>query len=150
MRIDFVSDLSCPWCAIGLRVLEQAIERIADQVPVTLHLQPFELNPDLPPEGEAITDYAARKHGVGAVKGKLREQRFLRRLVRRKQAARLPGKLAQEIAQRLAQFLAVSVAYRDIVMHQAAQLRQGTGIGLRDGLWLDHSKFHRLDPAIAE
>ena len=66
MRIDFVSDLSCPWCAIGLRVLEQAIERIADQVPVTLHLQPFELNPDLPPEGEAITDYAARKHGVGA------------------------------------------------------------------------------------
>ena len=35
-------------------------------------------------------------------------------------------------------------------MHQAAQLGQRAGIGLRDGLWLDHSKFHRLDPAIAE
>jgi len=66
MRIDFVSDITCPWCAIGLHALEQAIERIADTVPVELHLQPFELNPGLPAEGEPIADYAARKYGVGA------------------------------------------------------------------------------------
>jgi len=63
MKIDFVSDITCPWCAIGLRALEQAIERVGDTLPIELHLQPFELNPDLPPEGEAIADYAARKYG---------------------------------------------------------------------------------------
>ena len=66
MRLDFVSDITCPWCAIGLRALELAIERTADTVPVELHLQPFELNPGLPAEGEPIADYAARKYGVGA------------------------------------------------------------------------------------
>ena len=66
MRIDFVSDLTCPWCAIGLRTLERAIVRVAASMPVTLHLQPFELNPGLPTEGEAIAAYAARKYGVSA------------------------------------------------------------------------------------
>lgn len=66
MRIDFVSDITCPWCAIGLRALEQAIERVARSLPLTLHLQPFELNPGLPYEGEPLADYAARKYGVGA------------------------------------------------------------------------------------
>ena len=69
VRIDFVSDVTCPWCAIGLRALEQAIERVAaapDAAPLTLFLQPFELNPGLPLEGETIADYAARKYGVGA------------------------------------------------------------------------------------
>ncbi len=68
MRIDFVSDITCPWCALGLHALEQAIARVAGSVPVTLHLQPFELNPGLPPEGEPIADYAARKYGVGVQK----------------------------------------------------------------------------------
>ena len=66
MRLDFVSDITCPWCAIGLHALEQAIERVADTVPVELHLQPFELNPGLPAEGEPIADYAARKYGASA------------------------------------------------------------------------------------
>jgi predicted DsbA family dithiol-disulfide isomerase len=64
MRIDFISDITCPWCAIGLRALEQAIDRVG--LPLALQLQPFELNPDLPPEGEAIADYAARKYGASA------------------------------------------------------------------------------------
>ena len=66
LRIDFVSDVTCPWCAIGLRSLERAIARLGDAVPVALHLQPFELNPGMPREGEPIADYAARKHGAGA------------------------------------------------------------------------------------
>jgi predicted DsbA family dithiol-disulfide isomerase len=66
MRLDFVSDITCPWCAIGLHALEQAIDRVADTVPVELHLQPFELNPGLPAAGEPIAEYAARKYGATA------------------------------------------------------------------------------------
>ena len=44
MKIDFVSDVSCPWCAIGLKSLEEGIARLGDSVKVDLHFQPFELN----------------------------------------------------------------------------------------------------------
>lgn len=43
LRIDFISDITCPWCAIGLVSLEQAIAELGDEIPVELHLQPFEL-----------------------------------------------------------------------------------------------------------
>lgn len=66
MRIDFVSDITCPWCAIGLQALLQAIQRVAASTIIELHLQPFELNPGLPHEGEPIADYAARKYGASA------------------------------------------------------------------------------------
>ena len=66
MRIDFVSDVSCPWCAIGFTALERALERLGGEVPVELHLQPFELNPDMPPEGEDIVRYMGRKYGLTA------------------------------------------------------------------------------------
>src|SRR4051794_12457070 len=49
MKIDFVSDVACPWCAVGLASLEQALKRFG--APVELHFQPFELNPTLGPEG---------------------------------------------------------------------------------------------------
>ena len=64
MRIDFISDISCPWCAIALHTLEQAIERVG--LPIALHLQPFELNPGLPPLGEPLAAYAARRYGASA------------------------------------------------------------------------------------
>ena len=64
MKIDFVSDVSCPWCAIGLSALEQALSRLGGQVPVELHFQPFELNPRMPPEGEEIVAHLTRKYGI--------------------------------------------------------------------------------------
>jgi len=64
MKIDFVSDVSCPWCAIGLTSLETALERLGPEVPVTLHFQPFELNPGMAPEGEDTTEHLARKYGM--------------------------------------------------------------------------------------
>jgi predicted DsbA family dithiol-disulfide isomerase len=64
MKIDFVSDISCPWCAIGLNSLEQALQRIGDEVKVDLHFQPFELNPQMPPEGQDITEHLAEKYGA--------------------------------------------------------------------------------------
>ena len=48
MKIDFVSDVACPWCAVGLNALEIALKRLGDAVPVELHFQPFELNPTMP------------------------------------------------------------------------------------------------------
>lgn len=66
MKIDFVSDVSCPWCAIGLHALEQALGRLGPEVQATLHFQPFELNPGMPPEGQDITEHLAQKYGAGA------------------------------------------------------------------------------------
>jgi predicted DsbA family dithiol-disulfide isomerase len=63
LKIDFVSDVSCPWCAIGLKSLEQAIERIGGAVDVELHFQPFELNPQMPSAGQDIAEHLREKYG---------------------------------------------------------------------------------------
>ena len=63
MKIDFVSDVACPWCAVGLAALEQALQRIGPDIDVELHFQPFELNPDMAPEGEDAMQHLARKYG---------------------------------------------------------------------------------------
>ena len=60
MRIDFVSDVACPWCAIGLNALERALERIGgDLGDVEIHMQPFELNPTMSAEGVDAAAHAA-------------------------------------------------------------------------------------------
>ena len=62
LRIDFVSDIACPWCVIGLRSLLQALESIGD-VDAQIRFSPFELNPDMPPEGENTTEHVQKKYG---------------------------------------------------------------------------------------
>ena len=64
MRIDFVSDVACPWCAVGLNSLESALRSIGDAIPVELHFEPFELNPAMPREGEDAIRYLSRKYGA--------------------------------------------------------------------------------------
>ena len=66
MKIDFVSDISCPWCAVGLKALEAALARIGQEVSADLHLQPFELNPQMAPQGEDIVEHITRKYGSSA------------------------------------------------------------------------------------
>ena len=66
MKIDFVSDIACPWCAVGLNALEIALKRIGDDIPVTLHMQPFELNPDMTKDGVDASEYLASKYGLSA------------------------------------------------------------------------------------
>ncbi|RKE39957.1 putative DsbA family dithiol-disulfide isomerase [Paraburkholderia sp. BL23I1N1] len=63
LRIDFVSDIACPWCAIGLSSLELALSRLGDAVEAQVVVHPFELNPEMGPEGEAIVDYLGKKYG---------------------------------------------------------------------------------------
>jgi predicted DsbA family dithiol-disulfide isomerase len=63
LKIDFVSDVACPWCAVGLGALEEALRRTGDAVPVELRFEPFELNPDMDSEGKDATEYMTRKYG---------------------------------------------------------------------------------------
>ena len=64
IRIDFVSDVSCPWCAIGLQSLEAALAKLTDQVAVEMHFQPFELNPNMAAEGQDLAEHLAKKYGM--------------------------------------------------------------------------------------
>ena len=63
LKIDFVSDISCPWCAVGLGALEQALAALQGTVQAELHFQPFELNPQMPPGGQDITEHLTEKYG---------------------------------------------------------------------------------------
>lgn len=65
LKIDFVSDVVCPWCAVGLLALEQALARVGDSVKAELHFQPFELNPDMPELGERLDEHLRDKYGGG-------------------------------------------------------------------------------------
>ena len=66
LKIDFVSDVACPWCAVGLASLERALEKLDGAVPVELHFQPFELNPQMGPEGQDVTEHLTQKYGSTA------------------------------------------------------------------------------------
>lgn len=70
LRIDFVSDVACPWCVIGLRSLMKAIEAVGDEVEADIHFQPFELNPDMPPEGQNTTEHVVQKYGSNPERSK--------------------------------------------------------------------------------
>jgi predicted DsbA family dithiol-disulfide isomerase len=63
VSIDFISDVVCPWCALGATALEQAIENVAGEVSVELNYKPFELNPDMPAVGEKAVEHLMRKYG---------------------------------------------------------------------------------------
>jgi predicted DsbA family dithiol-disulfide isomerase len=66
IKIDFVSDVSCPWCAIGLKSLQIALQRLHGEVQPEIHFQPFELNPDMPAEGQEINEHLSQKYGSTA------------------------------------------------------------------------------------
>lgn len=63
VKIEFVSDVVCPWCVIGLKGLETALDRLDGEITADIHFQPFELNPDMVAEGEDIGEHIARKYG---------------------------------------------------------------------------------------
>jgi predicted DsbA family dithiol-disulfide isomerase len=63
LKIDFVSDVACPWCAIGLSALDRAAEKLQGEVVLDMHFQPFELNPKMAAEGEDSDEHLTRKYG---------------------------------------------------------------------------------------
>ena len=64
LRIDFVSDVVCPWCAVGLASLEQALRQLQGEVEAEIHVQPFELDPNMPAGGMDVADNLKRKYGM--------------------------------------------------------------------------------------
>jgi predicted DsbA family dithiol-disulfide isomerase len=64
IKIHFVSDIGCPWCAVALGTLEQTIERLKDQADFEIHFEPFELNPQMKVGGENAIEYLANKYGI--------------------------------------------------------------------------------------
>jgi predicted DsbA family dithiol-disulfide isomerase len=63
LKIDFVSDVACPWCAVGLGALETALRNVAPDIGAELRFQPFELNPQMPPEGQDAFEHLNQKYG---------------------------------------------------------------------------------------
>lgn len=66
LKIDIVSDVVCPWCIIGYKQLQKALDIVGDEVAPEITWHPFELNPQMVPEGEDITEHVARKYGASA------------------------------------------------------------------------------------
>lgn len=70
IKLDIISDVVCPWCIIGYRRLQQAIEELGIEDKIELEWQPFELNPDMPAEGEGLPEHLRRKYGSTPEEGK--------------------------------------------------------------------------------
>ncbi|WP_237067092.1 DsbA family oxidoreductase [Microbulbifer guangxiensis] len=64
LRIDLVSDVVCPWCVIGYLRLQRALSDFGDRFEVIVHWHPFELNPQMPPEGQNLREHLAEKYGT--------------------------------------------------------------------------------------
>lgn len=62
VQVDIVSDVMCPWCIIGFKQLEQALASTGTGARIRWH--PFELNPDMPAEGQNLTEHIAEKYGA--------------------------------------------------------------------------------------
>lgn len=75
MRIDIVSDVVCPWCIVGYRQLQQALEATGTEADI--HWHPFELNPDMEPEGEHLSEHMMRKYGTNQQESDSNRQRLV-------------------------------------------------------------------------
>ena len=78
LRIDIWSDVMCPWCLVGWGSLQKGLEQLDGEIEADIRWHAFELNPDMPPEGEESTAHIARKYGSTpeqskAVQGRMRE-----------------------------------------------------------------------------
>ncbi|MGI9535618.1 MAG: DsbA family oxidoreductase [Desulfocapsaceae bacterium] len=64
IKLDIVSDVVCPWCIIGYKRVAQAITGMGLEDRIEVEWHPFELNPDMPPEGEEVHAHIGRKYGT--------------------------------------------------------------------------------------
>jgi predicted DsbA family dithiol-disulfide isomerase len=64
LKLDIVSDISCPWCIIGYKALQTALQNLSAEVLVDITWQPFELNPKMPREGQEINEHLTEKYAI--------------------------------------------------------------------------------------
>jgi len=79
VRIDFVSDIACPWCAIGLASLEQALQAVGTEVSTEIQFIPFELNPQMPPGGQDVFEHLTEKYGTTVSQVKANQEKIYQR-----------------------------------------------------------------------
>ena len=79
LKIDFVSDVSCPWCVIGLKALDQALANVKPDITASIHFQPFELNPQMGSDGQEITEHITQKYGISAVQADANRENIRKR-----------------------------------------------------------------------
>lgn len=66
LSIDIVSDVMCPWCIVGWLKFEKVMAHFAGRLDFRVQWHPFELNPDMPAEGEDAASHVMRKYGISA------------------------------------------------------------------------------------
>ncbi|HVI55983.1 MAG TPA: DsbA family oxidoreductase [Luteibacter sp.] len=76
MKIDFVSDIACPWCVIGLGGLDIALDRLRDVIEPEIVFHPFELNPNMPPGGENTVEHIVAKYRIPADEARVNRERI--------------------------------------------------------------------------
>ncbi|WP_430461444.1 DsbA family oxidoreductase [Thalassolituus sp. LLYu03] len=76
IRIDIVSDVMCPWCAIGFASLSKALEALDGRIEASIHWQPFELNPDMGPQGQNLREHLQQKYGSTADESRAARERI--------------------------------------------------------------------------
>lgn len=76
LRIDIVSDVVCPWCIIGYKQVEKALSLLDKNIAAETHWHPFELNPQMAPEGEDTAEHIARKYGSTPEQSRANRQRL--------------------------------------------------------------------------
>lgn len=82
LTIDFVSDISCPWCAVGLSALNLALAQVQPDITASVRFQPFELNPQMGPGGQDIGEHLTQKYGSSP-----EQQAQIRETIRQRGAA---------------------------------------------------------------
>jgi len=78
LRIDIVSDVVCPWCIIGYKQMQRALDQLPGVFNVRIHWQPFELNPHMPQEGQGLREHLAQKYGTSAQQSQEVRQRLIK------------------------------------------------------------------------
>jgi predicted DsbA family dithiol-disulfide isomerase len=77
LQNDIVSDVVCPWCAVGYANLSSALEKVSNDIQANIKWHPFQLNPNMPQEGQAIDEHLAQKYGLDATQLKQNQQHLI-------------------------------------------------------------------------
>lgn len=76
LSVDIVSDVMCPWCIIGWLKFQRVMAHFAGRLSFRVQWHPFELNPDMPPEGEDAAEHVMRKYGITAEQSRANSSRM--------------------------------------------------------------------------
>ena len=77
LQVDIVSDVVCPWCIIGYKQLQKALDIVVGQFDVTIRWHPFELNPHMPEEGQNLREHISQKYGSTVEQSKAAKARLI-------------------------------------------------------------------------